>query len=234
MKKVSLMQPYLFPYIGYFQLINAVDLFIVYDDVQWIKGGWINRNRILADGEPHYVTLPVKKDSHSKNINKREFASTVKLEKERTLDEIKDAYRDAPCFNGALPLIKKIFTLDEQNVAIFITNSIREICNYLGISAEIALSSDLDKNQGLRSQDRVVDICKTVEAGTYINAIGGKDLYDKASFAQQNIKLSFIQSSIVEYEQFANEFTPNLSIIDVMMFNDVNTIKNMLDSYELI
>lgn len=234
MKKVALMQPYLFPYIGYFQLISTVDLYIVYDDVQWMKGGWINRNRILENGQPAYITLSIKKDSMKKNINEREFTENFRVEKTTMLERIKANYEGAPYFEGTIELLEDLFSYQEKNAALFIANSIRQICQYIGITTRIVMSSDIDKTPGLRSQDRVIDIIKKVGAEQYVNAIGGQELYSKNAFAQHGLQLLFVKPDLLQYKQFNNQFIPALSIIDILMFNSKEQITAMLDSYNLV
>lgn len=234
MKKVAIMQPYLFPYIGYFQLIKAVDLFIVYDDVQWIKGGWINRNRVLSLEGVSYVTLPVKKDSFSKQIKERVFADNIEAEKHKLLNDLTSVYKDAPYFIQTMKLIESCLSSEDNNVASFIVQSLVNICEYLGISTEIIYSSTLDKKANLKSQERVININEQVGANWYINPIGGQELYDRGTFSSHGIDLYFIKTNPINYKQINEEYIPNLSIIDVMMFNSRQEINNMLINYELI
>lgn len=235
MKKIALMQPYLFPYIGYFQLIKAVDVFIVYDDVQWMKGGWINRNRVLIDGQPEYIILPIKKDSHTKNINEREFPVSFQADKQAMLEKIREAYSYAPYFNPTLQVIERCFEDNNLNAAEFITHALQICCEYLDITTKIIMSSEMtDKTEGLRAQDRVIDIVSRLGATNYINAIGGQELYSRQAFAEHNIKLSFIKPHLTEYKQYDNDFVPGLSIIDVMMFNSKEEVLQLLNNYELL
>lgn len=235
MKKVALMQPYLFPYLGYFQLIQSVDLFIAYDDVQWIKGGWINRNRILADGQPAYLTLPVKKGSLKDKINQREFIEDIENKKAEILELLMEYYGNAPYFNQAFGVVRKSLNFNEPTVSLFVFNSIKVICEYIGIGTEMILSSSIkNKNSTLRGQDRVIDIVESMGATQYINAVGGQDLYDREVFANHGIELSFIKSGENSYKQLGDSFVPGLSIIDVMMFNSPDEIREMLQDYELI
>jgi hypothetical protein len=235
MNRVALMQPYLFPYIGYFQLISAVDLFVVYDDVQWMKGGWINRNRVLTPaGTAEYLGLPVKGDSLTKNINERFFSDGVVAEKQKILGKLAVTYKGAPHVETTVALVEKIFGNDETNVARFVTNSIEQICRHLNIPTEIVVSSGLDKSADLRSRERVIDIAKLVNAAEYINAIGGQGLYDKDLFREHGIKLSFLRSRGVVYQQFDAPFLPDLSIIDVLMFNSTTEVEQLLTQFELV
>lgn len=230
MKKVAIMQPYLFPYIGYFQLINAVDEFVIYDDVQFIKGGWINRNNILLNKEKKLITFPLSGASANKKINEISFEENLS----KTRKTIEMAYSRAPYKTEVNELINEILSFDNKNLAEFIANSINLICDYLEIKSKILKSSDLNKNSSLKGQDKVIDICEVLGAQTYINSIGGQELYDKKEFSGHGIDLKFLKPHLVEYKQFNNDFVPGLSIIDAMMFNSRDRVKEMLSDYELV
>ncbi len=228
--KLAIMQPYLFPYIGYFQLINAVDEFVIYDDVNYIKQGWINRNRILLDQKAFLITLQLFGASSFKLINQVEVGCNQKT----ILKTIEQAYKRAPHFKFVYSIIENILLNSEKNLAKFIEYSIYDINKYLGITTKMVLSSEISKNNELKNQEKVINICEQINATTYINAIGGQEIYSKECFLEKGIKLKFIKSKQITYKQFNNEFLPWLSIIDLMMFNEPNIIKKMLDEYELI
>lgn len=227
------MQPYLFPYIGYFQLINSVDDFIIYDNIQYTKKGWINRNRILVEGSEKLLTLPLKKGSDYLNVSQREISPDWNKDKIKILNQLK-SYSKAPYYNIVYPIIEKCLINTELNLFKFIYNSLIEINQYLEIKTNIIISSSIDIDHSLKSKDKVIAICNKLKADRYINAIGGMDLYDKDEFSNSNIQLNFIKSDPIIYEQFKNEFIPWLSIIDVMMFNSKDKIKEYLKSYTLI
>jgi hypothetical protein len=228
--KVAIMQPYFFPYIGYFQLINAVDIFVIYDDVNFIKQGWISKNKILVNKYVTDLTLQLNGASSFKKINEIGIGNNrIKL-----LKTIEQSYKKAPYFSNVFPLINDILEYNEINLAIFLSNSIRKISEYLNINTCIVISSNIEKNNQLKGKDRVIEICKKTNASVYINAIGGMDLYEKDEFLQKKIILHFIKTNIVEYNQFIDNFIPGLSIIDIMMFNSPDEIKKMLNQYELI
>ena len=233
MTSLAIMQPYFFPYIGYFQLINAANLFIVYDNIKYTKKGWINRNRILQNGEDVVFSVPLKKDSDRLDIRNREISPAFR--KDKLLNQIREAYRRSPYFEQTVSLVEKIVLEKETNLFKFILNSIREICACLAIRTEIVASSSVQIDHSLSGKTKVVALCKQVGADVYINAIGGQDLYSKEEFARQGIDLKFLRTRSFEYKQFDGEFVPWLSIIDVMMFNSPDAIKRCLDSeYELI
>lgn len=227
---LAVMQPYLFPYVGYWQLINAVDTFVIYDDVNYIKQGWINRNYILLNGRKHRLTLEVIGGSSNRLINEVEVGKN----KEKLLKTIEINYEKAPYFNKIHTLIKDIFNFEEENLAKFIGNSLIQISDYFGIDADLIYSSEIEKKTTLKGQEKIIDICKSLGADKYINAIGGQDLYDENSFSREGLGLYFINMLPFEYKQYDNEFIPNLSIIDVLMFNSKKDIIQFLNMYELI
>ena len=227
------MQPYFFPYIGYFQLIHAVNQFIVYDNIQYTKKGWINRNRFLKKGKDELFSIPLKKNSAFLDIKDREVASHFK--KEKFLNQLREAYGRAPHFEPVFLLVEKIVLQNEINLFNYIYNSIRDICEYLAIDTEILVSSYLQIDHSLHGKDKVVTLCKHVGADVYINSIGGQELYKKEEFSTYGIELKFLKTKTFEYKQFSNEFVPWLSILDVMMFNSVGDIRNYLATgYKLI
>jgi WbqC-like protein family len=231
--KIAVMQPYLFPYIGYFQLINAADKFVVHDDVQWIKGGWINRNRILSNGRDEMLTLSIKKRSNYDNINLYEVLHEQNNQK-KFLNKIVSSYAKSPHFNDVFPMLEKMIMNGETNLTGYIMSSLEQINAYLNIDTKILLSSETEKNNELKGQDRVIDICKALKATQYINPIGGVELYDKEAFRRNNIELSFLKTGEIRYKQFDNDFIPFLSIIDVLMFNSIDEVREMLKRYELV
>jgi hypothetical protein len=228
------MQPYFMPYIGYFQLINSVDKFVIYDNIQYTKKGWINRNRILANGKDQLITLPIKKDSDYLNVVERELSESWDKDKSKMLNVIKASYNKAPYFQETFELISKCLNNPEANLFRFIYDSIVLINDHLEIKTPIVISSTIDADHTLKSQDKVLSLCKEQNADIYINSIGGIELYDKETFKQNNIKLNFIKSNPIQYKQFNNEFVSWLSIIDVLMFNSKEQIKEYLNNYTLI
>ena len=231
---LAIMQPYIFPYIGYFQLMNAVDEFVVYDNIEFTKKGWINRNRILANSTDSFITIPLKKDSDYLTVKERYLADTWLVERKKILNKINESYKKAPCFNNVYPIVEQCLLFNDINLFRFILNSIEVIKRYLSISTSLIISSSLNIDHNLKAEKKVVEICKIREADTYINAIGGTALYNKDDFKQQGIKLCFLKTGNINYRQFNNDFIPHLSIIDLMMFNSIDEIKLMLNNYELV
>jgi len=229
--KLAIMQPYLFPYIGYWQLINAVDTFVIYDDVNFIKQGYINRNNILVNNKSQRFTLELVGASSNKLINEINVGrNAIKV-----LKTIKQNYQKAPYFSDVYPLIEKILLNPEKNLAKYLTNTLIAISQYLELNTKFMISSELNKDSNLTAQNKVLNICKVLNATTYINAIGGQELYDREIFKIHDLELRFLETNTdIVYKQFNDEFISNLSIIDVLMFNSISEIKNILEKYKLV
>lgn len=232
--KVAIMQPYFLPYLGYFQLINAVDKFVVYDNIEFTKKGWINRNCILVNGKTSYISLPLKKGSDYLDVRERSLSENWPVERKSMLNRLKESYKKSPFFECAYPVIEKILLFNEDNLFYFIFNSIRAINEYLGISTSLIVSSEIAVNHDLKSEYKLIELCKAINATTYINPAGGIDLYKKESFKKQQIDLHFLKTNDFTYKQFTNEFISFLSVVDVMMFNSKEKIETYLDYYELV
>ena len=232
--KLGIMQPYLFPYIGYFQLINAVDTFVFYDDVNFIKRGWINRNNILIDGKAHLFSIPLIKASQNKLINET-FINYETNWKSTLLNTIKSNYSKAPYFNDVYKLIEETINKEHQKISELAADSIIACCNYLSIDKNFELSSEkYTSTKGLEKADRLIKISKLNQALEYINPSGGKELYSKEYFGGNDVKLSFIENEILEYSQSTNHFVEGLSIIDVLMFNSKVQAKKLMNQFELV
>nr|WP_295931066.1 WbqC family protein [uncultured Dyadobacter sp.] len=230
---IAIMQPYIFPYIGYFQLINAVDRFIIYDDVNFINKGWINRNNILVGGKAHLFTIPLKDASQNKLIFEVGLAPHEPWQK-KLLKTLQQSYQKAPCYQKVFDLIEEIVNLEIESINELSLHALRKTCAYMGIGTEIVPSSTVYQNAHLKGQDRILDICKQEQADHYINPIGGVELYDRGKFEKEGIKLDFIKSILSPYPQFKNAFVPWLSVIDILMFNHPDEIRKQLEAYELI
>jgi len=233
-KTIAIMQPYFCPYIGYFQLINAVDEFVVYDNIEFSKKGWMRRNRFLMNGAEKLFSLPVRKDSDYLDVCQRYLGDDSLKDRRKTLAQIRNAYQKAPFLADVFPLLEDIFLHDELNLFKFLFHSLSRICSHLDLRTRFVVSSDVDIDHDLKAQDKVIAICKSQGASRYVNAVGGVDLYDKAEFAEHGIALSFIKSNPIEYRQFDKDFVPWLSIIDVLMFNDTEAVNKHLNDYVLI
>jgi len=233
--KLAIMQPYIFPYLGYFQLVNAVELFVFYDDVNFIKRGWVNRNRIIVNGKDFMFTVPLVKASQNNSI-KESYINKESYDdwKKKFLLTIEHSYKKAPQFESINSLVMKALNKEHNSVSDLAIDSIKSVSEYLGIKTKFITSSDKYQNKNLERQERLIDICKIEGADYYINALGGQELYVKGDFSKQNIKLDFIKPILGEYKQFDHKFVPGLSIIDALMFNSKKEIKKMLSDYQLV
>ena len=232
--KVGIMQPYFMPYIGYWQLINVVDNFVLLDDVNYITRGYINRNNILVNGKSYRFTIPIEKASQNKLIMETKLNFT-QSKKQDFLMTIQNAYSKAPYYKKIMPLIEDIINNKEMDLTAFIKASIEKIMEYLNIHTKLLISSKIQKNQELKGEERIIEICKRLGADTYINPCGGRNLYHHKDFQLENLKLFFLytRSEDIIYKQKQQEFIHNLSIIDIMMFNNICTIQDFLEMYEL-
>lgn len=230
--RLGIMQPYFFPYIGYWQLLNAVDQYVIYDDVNYINRGWINRNRILINGRAHYYNLPLQGASQNKLINALEWKND-ESSKRKMLNTLQMSYARAPYYREVCHLLETVIQYDEANVALYLKNQIELISKYLEINTTLLLSSEIKKDNQLRGESKIIEICRILDADTYINAIGGQALYSRALFNAAGIKLHFLHSREIIYSQFKYDFVPNLSIIDVLMFNSREKVQEMLSECDL-
>lgn len=226
------MQPYLFPYIGYFQLMRAVDKFVILDDVTYITGGWINRNRILVNGETLLFTVPITAASRNKLIQDLEIADQRNW-RDKLLKTIALAYKKAPCFETVYPLLERIIRYPSRTLVDYIGHSLLQLHGYLGLKTELVKTSRDYRNQDLKGQARILDICRRENAREYINAPGGAALYSTSGFAEAGISLKFLQPRTIRYRQFGDEFVAWLSIIDVLMFNPLEQVRGYLNEYDL-
>lgn len=224
------MQPYFMPYIGYFQLMKAVDKYVVYDDVNYIKGGWANRNHILINGEKEMFTVTLQKASQNKLFNEIVIGDDFK----KLMKTLQMNYSKAINFDQTMVLMERIISFPNKQLAVFIANSFREILSYLSVETEILMSSEIPKDNSLRGKDKIIQICEILGADTYYNAVGGKNLYDQEEFREHGITLNFVDSLPQVYSQLhTREFVSGLSMVDVLMNNTKDEVNRLLDSFQL-
>ncbi|MEO7244915.1 MAG: WbqC family protein [Rubrivivax sp.] len=230
--RLAIMQPYFVPYIGYFQLIGAVDLFVVYDDIKYTKKGWINRNRFLLDGHEETFTLALRRGSDSLSVVERELAPD--FDPLQMLDRFAAAYRRAPYREPTMDLLRRVMLCGESNLFRYVHHSLLEVCAHLGIGTEIRVSSSVRFDNSLKAEEKVLALCEAVGASSYVNPIGGTELYSRDTFAARDVELRFLRSCPVEYPQLGHPFVPWLSIVDVLMFNPVEAVRERIArDYEL-
>ncbi|MGE7947221.1 WbqC family protein [Lysinibacillus sp. NPDC093688] len=229
--RVALMQPYFFPYLGYFQLINSVDEFVIFDNAQHVRRSWISRNRILNEHkESVFINVPISKSPRETKIKDILINNNINWQ-EKLFDQL-IYYKQAPYFNYVLDFLNDCLSnSNHNNLSEFNTILLRKTCSLLCIKTDITiLSKKFPAIESANSADEWgIKVSKALNATTYINAIGGKDFYNQEKYRDNGISIYFIKPSLSPYKQFGKQFIPGLSIIDVMMFNDINKIKDMLE-----
>lgn len=234
MKKIGIMQPYFLPYLGYWQLIGAVDVYVVFDDVNYIKRGWINRNRIrLSNGEVSYIRLPVSKASQNKLICDHSI-SNLEETKATLLKTLEYNYKKRPNYIEGLQLIENVFNTENDNLADFLFRQIELVSKYFHFDTQIIRSSDLNNDKSLLGQEKIIDIVKLLQGDIYINAIGGISLYHSSRFKEEKLQLQFLDPSFPPYDQGINNFIPALSVLDLVMNCSSEEAISMMRDYELI
>lgn len=227
------MQPYFCPYLGYFQLLAAADVFVVYDNIEYTKKGWINRNRILNGARDAVITLPLQHASDFLHVRDRRLAPD--FDRRRLLNRIREAYRKAPHLEATWPLVEAIVLHDDPNLFGFILHSLERLRDHLGLATPLRVSSTVDVDHGLRGQEKVLALCAKLGAERYLNAIGGVELYRPEDFAARGIELRFLRPRLDPYPQLGGPFVPALSILDVLMFNPLPVIQGWLaGGYDLV
>ena len=226
--RAAIMQPYFLPYLGYFQLMQLADVFVVYDNIQYTKKGWINRNRILVNGQPALFTLPLKHASSSLDIAERELADDFPVQAERILRRFEAAYATAPFFAGTMALLRECLRHPDRNLFRFLLHSLQRTATHLGITTPVIVSSSLAIDPALRAEDRVIATCQAIGANEYINPPGGRELYNEEAFLAHGLKLQFLHPHLPEYPQGCRPFCSHLSITDVLMFNSLPLVAQWL------
>jgi hypothetical protein len=230
---VSIMQPYLFPYIGYFQLISASDVFVIYDDAQYMKGGWVNRNRILLNGAPHWLTIPVEHAPVRTSINGRTYR-LAQAETTRLAGLLESAYRRAPGFARVSALFKEALAHDDANVARFNAHALKAVCGELGVTTQFVSSSALGRDVTLGGRQAVIDICRILGASGYLNPVGGAHLYQAEPFARHGLELAFVRPADAPYAQPTPRHVPRLSVLDVLMWSEPRELDGLMRAFEVI
>jgi len=254
--RLAAMQPYLFPYIGYFQAIDAVDRYVLYSNVSYIKKGWINRNRLLArDGSIITFTVPVANKSSFTLIKDTEIDNSEPWAR-RILKTIQTIYGKRPFFEETYPMIEKLLRTDYRLLKDLNSDCITSVAKHLEINTDMVTDNHqfdemekcleqidenfnpyeyLSKTHPTRKVSRVIEMCRHEACNEYVNAIGGQDMYKKEEFAQYGISLSFVKTNEIVYSQgLDGKFEPNLSIIDVLMNNGKEETKRLIKEYTLI
>ncbi len=234
--RIAIMQPYFFPYLGYFQLIRSADIFICLDDVAFIKKGWIHRNRLYFNGEIHWFSVPLHHASQFRSIREtfvcdHEFSQW----KRKLLASVSAFYRKQAYFKEGLELLEAVLSTPYHSIADMATASLQTCCIALGISTPLKYSSDICGNIELRREARLVDICLLNGADTYINAAGGEALYTRSMFAPHGIRLEFLHPTLLPYTGQKRPFIPGLSVLDAIMCCGSQFVREeLLGTYDIV
>lgn len=235
--KLAIMQPYFLPYLGYFSLIKHTDEFILFDTVQFIRHGWIERNRILKPSNGwQYIMVPLKKHSRETIIKDIEINNDQQW-KEKILAQLQHYKKQAPYFSNVIDILNEIFSKEYATIVDLNLASLKTVCYYLGINTPIQVFSlmNIDIEPANAPDEWALNICKALgNVDEYWNPPGGQSFFNKKKYENADINLKFHSAILTDYDQKRNVFEPGLSIIDVMMFNSVDEINKMLDNYELI
>lgn len=231
--KLAIMQPYFLPYIGYFQLIAAVDEFVIYDNIKYTKKGWINRNRFLLNGESATFSIPLVKAPDLLDVRERSLSPSY--ERDRLIRQFDSAYRKASQFEAVRDVISQVIRCDATNLFDYILNATQSVCRLLGIGTKIVISSGIGIDHRLRSEEKVLAICAQLGASEYLNSIGGIELYSRERFRARGVRLDFMRPRTMVYPQFGHAFVENLSIVDVLMFNPLDAVRAWVRTgYDLV
>jgi len=213
--------------------MNFVDRFVIYDDVNYIKRGWINRNRILINKEPRYLIVPVSEASQNKKICDLTLDDSTNW-RGKVLKSIESAYRKSQWFDEVFPVLQGIVLCEERGLADYLRCQLVRLAEFLDIDTVLIESSRSYANADLHGQARILDICRREKSDIYVNAMGGFALYDSMAFGEAGIALQFLRMNPKEYEQRAATFVPNLSILDVLMGMGRAGTRSLLADFSLI
>lgn len=231
---VAIMQPYVFPYIGYFQLLDAVDSFVFYDDVSFIKRGWINRNSILINGQRHLFSIPCSRPNYNVPINKVSVDYNT-FDSQKFLQTIRHGYSKAIFFEPIYALLEDFLNIKYSSIGEMASQSIIAVSSFLGLNKSYYSSArDFPDIKGFNKADRLINITKALNQQRYVNASGGRELYSKDYFHRNGIDLIFVEPRFVSYSQLTNNFIPGLSIIDCLMNCSREVVVELVNNRNLV
>ncbi len=232
------MQPYTFPYIGYFQLINYVDKWVVFDDTQYISKGWVNRNRILhpdSKKEWQYFTIPVKKHSRKSKIQDIEINTELNW-KDELLGKLSHYKKKAPFYMETVDFLGDCISTNDYKLSEWTVHTLKSTCDYLDLSFDYSIFSKMDINTENieHAGEWALRISDAIGVDEYVNPPSGYRIFKENEFLEKNIKLRFLKPNLTPYIQRRSSFTAGLSIIDVLICNDKNQIREMLMEHEIL
>lgn len=229
--RLGIMQPYFFPYLGYFGLIHRTDAWVVFDVVKYTPKTWANRNRILHPrGSWQYVSVPVV-HRHGQRIEEAEIQGRLSA-RDRVLGQL-DHYRHAgaPYFAEVRNLVAGSFALNSDSLCAINVQCLELVCGYLGIGfrPRILSREPLDLPVIEHPGQWALEIATALDADEYVNPSGGTKLFDPEAFRMRGIRLTFAPSMDFRYPTGPYEFVNRLSILDVLMWNAPEHVRAHLD-----
>lgn len=235
--KIGIMQPYFFPYIGYFSLIKNTDKFILFDPVQFIRHGWIERNRVLKPQLGwQYIAVPLVKHELSTAIKDVRINNSEDW-KNRLLAQLQHYKKKSPFYKQTIEVVQKGLDIETDSIVQLNYLTLKAVCDYLEIpfDCEIFSEMNLEIEQVNAPDEWALNICKALGYKEYWNPPGGMEFFDPKKYEEAGIDLKFQKVNVQPYPQRRGpeNIETGLSIIDVMMFNSPEVIKDMLDDYEL-
>lgn len=233
--RIAIMQPYFFPYLGYFQLIKSADIFILLDDVAFIKKGWIHRNRLCFNKGIHWFSVPLEHASQNKSIHET-FISQINFIqwRKKFISSLISFYKKQEYFTDGMEIVEEIFSIPTYSIAELSARSLQKCCKALGITTFFNCSSSLHGLNKLKGEKKIIEICQYYQVGRYINAPGGKELYRQSMFSPYGIQLEFIHPSLSIYPVKGRDCVLGLSIIDAIMCCGIEyTRKKLLSGYKI-
>ena len=233
---VAIMQPYFFPYPAYFRLAHAADVFVVYGEAQYMRGGYVNRNRIDVAGADRWLTLPVERGRLGDAIRERRVdGASFPRWRRRTMRTFRLTYAKAPYLEAAAALLDGVLACGPRpggpsvSVGDVAAAGLREVCGYLGIGTRFAAGADLDYDRALPAAGKVLGMCRALGATRYVNAAGGRDLYHADAFAAAGLELRFVGAG----RTLPPPYRPDLSILDALCKFSPATLRDALSDYAL-
>jgi hypothetical protein len=232
--RLAIMQPYFIPYIGYFQLMAAVDKFVILDDVNFINRGWINRNRIPVNGRAHWLTVPLVKASQNRLINEIYIVEDDGW-KDKMLRTVEASYTAAPFAETILSLFSQVLASAEGRLSTFLFRTLTQVAAYIGTNVCMEETSAIYPKEARKGQHRILDICVREGATCYVNPPGGRELYNPELFASAGVKLQFLDANLGELPlRYSGQEGPCFSILDLMMLNSQNALKKAVGGFRLV
>lgn len=234
--KLAIMQPYFFPYVGYYSLIKNTDKFIIFDTVQFIRHGWIERNRILKPNEGwQYIQVPLVKHNREVLINELEIRNSEPW-REKLKAQLQHYKKRAPYYAECMDVIDACISLQTDSIVDLNEHILDVTCQYFGINFDCQIFSKMDLviDEVKEADEWALNISKAMGVNEYINPPGGKEFFNREKYLQKDIELTFLGNNVQQYKQRRETFEPGLSIIDLMMFNDVSSINAMIDDTKII